>query len=369
MDDARSDPALSGTPVVWSPDSRLHEPDAEIWLGVRTPGTETAARVDAIRDRAAAAGARLVEAEAHDDGVLRQVHDAGLLDHLRTIWTDWEAAGLPVDPGQNRVVPYVFPTAGMLGRLRARIPVAVHARAGRYCYDTMTLVGPGTWEAARSAVDVALSAVDLVLANQGGDESARPVAYALCRPPGHHVSRDAFGGSCYLNNAAVAAQALRDAGHDRVAIVDVDAHHGNGTQSLFYERADVFYGSLHVDPGAGWFPHYLGFPDESGAGDGQGANHNEPLAPGADDSAWLDGLRRIVDSVAGFDASALVVSLGVDAAADDPESPLQVSASGYRRAGQILAALGLPTVAVQEGGYHLPTLGSLVVHTLAGLSG
>jgi len=369
MDDARSEPALPGTAVVWSPDTLLHEPDAEIWLGVRTPGTETKARVDAIRNRTEAAGARLIVAEEHDDDVLRRVHDDGLLDHLRSIWTDWEAAGLPDDPGQNRVVPYVFPTAGMLGGLPARVPVAVHARAGRYCYDTMTLVGPGTWEAARSAVDAALSAVDLVSANPQAGQSALPLAYALCRPPGHHVSRDAFGGSCYLNNAAIAAQALRDAGHDRVAVVDVDAHHGNGTQSLFYERADVFYGSLHVDPGAGWFPHYLGFRDEIGAGDGRGANQNEPLAPGSDDSRWLAALRRIVDSVAAFDASALVLSLGVDAAADDPESPLQVTASGYRRAGEMLATLGLPTVAVQEGGYHLPTLGSLVVHTLAGLSG
>ena len=369
-------------PMVWSADTQLHDPAAEIWLGVRTPGTENAHRVDAIREAVTAAGAQIIVARPHPDTILRRVHDVGLLDHLRSIWTDWDNAGLPLDPGQNRVVPYLFPTAGLLGELPARVPAAVHARAGRYCYDTMTLVGPGTWEAARAAVDVALTAVELVAgpaAGQGGggDGIRTPagapaqthrLAYGLCRPPGHHATRDGFGGSCYLNNAGVAAEALRAAGHQRVAIVDIDAHHGNGTQSLFYQRGDVFYGSVHVDPGAGWFPHYLGFADELGSGDGLGATQNEPLEPGSGDRAWVAAVGRIADSVASFAASALVVSLGVDAAAHDPESPLQVSADGYQGSAAILAALDLPTVAVQEGGYDLPTLGSLVVATLAGLA-
>src|SRR5207344_1274949 len=151
---------------------------------------------------------------------------------------------------QDRVVPYVFPTRGLVGDLPVRVPTAIHGRAGRWCYDTMTLVGPGTWPAARAAVDATLTAVDLVA---GGERSA----YALTRPPGHHVTRDAYGGSCYLNNAAVAASALRESGLDKVAVVDIDAHHGNGTQAVFYDRADVFYASVHVDPGAGWFPHYM----------------------------------------------------------------------------------------------------------------
>jgi acetoin utilization deacetylase AcuC-like enzyme len=237
----------------------------------------------------------------------------------------------------------------------------VHAAAGRYCYDTMTLVGPGTWDAARAAVDVTLTAVDRVVAG-------RTLAYALVRPPGHHATRSAYGGSCYLNNAAIAAQALRDAGHERVAIVDVDAHHGNGTQAIFYERPDVLYASVHVDPGAGWFPHYAGFADETGRGAGAGANLNAPLAPGSGDDGWLAALGRIVEAVEGHGATAVVVSLGVDAAADDPESPLQVSLDGYTRTGRVLGALGLPTVAVQEGGYHLPTLGPLVSATLEGLA-
>jgi acetoin utilization deacetylase AcuC-like enzyme len=225
----------------------------------------------------------------------------------------------------------------------------------------MTLVGPGTYPAARAAADVALTAVDLV-------NSGASAAYAACRPPGHHVTRDAFGGSCYLNNAAIAAQALRNAGHDRVAVVDIDAHHANGTQAIFYDRPDVMVASVHVDPAAGWFPHYLGFADETGRGPGTGANVNLPLPEGTGDQGWLEAVRTAVEAVARFDPGAVVLSLGVDAAADDPESPLRVSEDGYRSATGQVAALGVPVVAVQEGGYHLPTLGTLVAAALAGLT-
>ena len=336
--------------MVRSAEARRHVPGAEIWLGMRTPGTEVPERVDAIE--AALADWPMVEATAHDDEVLLRVHDARLVEHVRTVWERWE------EYGADRVVPYLFPTPGLLGDLPLREPTAVHGAAGMFGFDTMTLIGPGTWEAARGAIDVALTCVDAV-----GDG----VIYGLTRPPGHHVTRAAYGGSCYLNNAAVAAEALRRAGYERVAIVDIDAHHGNGTQDIFYARADVLYASLHVDPGAGWFPHYMGFADEVGVGDGLGANVNLPLVPGTGDGPWLDAVRVLVDRVDDFGATALVVSLGVDAAADDPESPLEITQDGYHAAGEVLGALGLPTVALQEGGYHLPTLGSLVRATLEGL--
>jgi acetoin utilization deacetylase AcuC-like enzyme len=356
---AGSVPAV-GIPVVWSEDCLRHEPDGEVWLGVREPGTEVPRRAEVLLAALRAAGAPVRPARAHDDGVLRVVHDAALIDHLATIWADREAGGYVSDHGRDRVVPYVFPTAGLLGGLPLRSPVAAHGRAGRLCYDTMTLIGPGSRTAIRAAVDVALTAADLVAAGA-------PAAYVLCRPPGHHASRDAYGGSCYLNNAAVAAQALREAGAGRVAIVDIDAHHGNGTQAIFYHRADVYYGSLHVDPGAGWFPHYVGYPQERGAGPGAGANRNLPLAPGTGDDLWLAALDQLCAEVAAQGADALVVSLGVDAAASDPESPLQVTADGYRRAGERLGRLG-PVVLVQEGGYDLPSLGGLVAATLAGVA-
>jgi acetoin utilization deacetylase AcuC-like enzyme len=183
------------------------------------------------------------------------------------------------------------------------------------------------------------------------------------------VTRSAYGGSCYLNSAAVAAEALRRSGHARVAIVDIDAHHGNGTQDVFYARGDVLYASVHVDPGAGWFPHYAGYADEVGLGEGAGCNVNVPLAPGIGDGPWLDAMRLLTDRVSSFGATALVVSLGVDAAADDPESPLEITLDGYHAAGELLGSLGLATVALQEGGYHLPTLGDLVRATLEGISG
>ncbi|MGI8614033.1 MAG: hypothetical protein ACR2KL_08870 [Nocardioidaceae bacterium] len=308
-------------------------------MGVSTPGTEVAERVEVIRAALTEAGHPVVSAAAHGDEDVLAVHDRALLAHLRDVHKRWLAAGFADDPGQDRVVPYVFPTAAMLGPLPVGPAAAVHARAGQFAYDTMTLVGAGTYRAARAATDCALTAVDRVVAGER-------VTYALCRPPGHHVTRSAYGGSCYLNNAAVAGQALSGSG--RVAIVDVDAHHGNGTAAIFYERADVFYGSVHVDPGAGWFPHVVGFADATGTGTGTGTTLNLPLAPGTDDDAWCTAVERLAGAVTWFGAAALVVSLGVDAAADDPESPLQVSAEGYREAGRLLGALGLPSVGAAE---------------------
>jgi len=347
-------------PVVWSPLTRLHEPMEEVWVGRPLPGTEVPERVDRIL--AALAGRRVLEATPQDDTVLRDVHDPGLLAWLATAADRWAAADYEGLVGQPRVVPYLFPTPAMTGSMPTRTPVMVHAEAGAHCYDTCTLLGPGTWEAARAAVDCALTAARLVAEGERA-------AYALCRPPGHHVTRGGYGGSCYLNNAAVAAQALREAGHTRVGVVDLDAHQGNGTAQIFWARADVTYASVHVDPGAGWFPHVVGYADETGTGPGEGATLNLPLPEGARDEPWLAGVARLARWTADAGVTALVVSLGVDAAAEDPESPLQVTAEGYREAGRTLGALDLPTVAVQEGGYHLASLGGLVAAYLDGHGG
>jgi acetoin utilization deacetylase AcuC-like enzyme len=207
----------------------------------------------------------------------------------------------------------------------------------------------------RAAVDCALTACDLVL-------EGAPIAYACTRPPGHHVTRTAYGGSCYLNNAAIAAQYLRDRGVERVAIVDVDAHHGNGAQSIFWDRTDVFTASVHVDPEAGWFPHFLGTARES-----NDANLNVPIAPQTGDEGWLAGVARLVDATRASGSSAVVVALGVDAAAVDPESPLGVTRDGFLEAGRLLGGLDLPTIVVQEGGYDLAAIGGLVLATLEGV--
>ena len=342
-------------PVVWSDRCRLHEPGGEIWVGVRTPGTENAARADAILAALLEEEPRIVTAQQHSDAALLAVHDSALLAFLESAWDEWTAAGLDRDPGQDRVVPYVFAHAELMSGRTAAVPAAVWAKPGFFAYDTMTLIGPGTWDAARGAVDAALTAVDLVLAGAAS-------AYACCRPPGHHAGRACYGGSCYLNNSAVAAAAFADRLGGPVAVLDIDAHHGNGTQEIFYDRADVLVGSVHVDPGAGWFPHFLGFADETGGG----ANKNLPLEPGTGDDAWLDAVAQLAAWTKRGAATSLVVPLGVDAAAGDPESPLDVTATGFRQAGRMLGALKLPTVLVQEGGYDLAALGPLVREVLLG---
>jgi acetoin utilization deacetylase AcuC-like enzyme len=348
-----------GIPVVWHDDCLRHQPGGEVWLGLCEAGTEVPERATVILQALTGAGAPVVPALAHDEAALLAVHDRALVAHLSTIWADWEAGRYPADYGRDRVVPYVFPTAAMLAGLPLRMPAATHGQVGMFCYDTMTLVGPGSWEAIRAAAACARTAATLITAG-------RPAAYALCRPPGHHAGPAGYGGSCYLNNAAVAAQALRQAGVARVAVLDVDAHHGNGTQAIFYERPDVFYGSVHVDPDAGWFPHYLGSAAERGRGLGDGANRNIPLAPGSGDDAWLSAVELLCSDVRTHGADAIVLSLGVDAAAADPESPLQVSADAYLAAGQLIGELG-PVAAVQEGGYDLASLGEYVLATLTGL--
>ncbi|MFZ0159384.1 MAG: hypothetical protein WAL50_10175 [Kineosporiaceae bacterium] len=352
-------PCLDGVVVLTDPMTQAHDPGAEIWVGVATPAVEVPARVAAIRSALAGRGADLLPGDGLDDAVLAAVHTPELLAFLRAAAGRWAAGEYRRLVGQDRVVPYVFPTPAFLGDLPARVPVATHALTGVFCYDTMTLIGPGTWQAARAAADLAQTAVRYALDGR--------VAYALCRPPGHHATPGGYGGSCYLNNAAVAAQGFRAAGVGRVAVIDIDAHHGNGTQAVFYHRSDVWFGSVHVDPGAGWFPHFMGFADETGAADGRGWTRNIPLAPGAGDQAFVDGVGALAERAASVGVEALVVSLGVDAEGGDPESPLEVTPDGFAAAGTVLAELagsGLPTVLVQEGGYRLDTLGALVARVL-----
>jgi acetoin utilization deacetylase AcuC-like enzyme len=343
-------------PVVWSDRCLLHEPGGEVWIGVPIPGDEVPDRALRIRAALVGAGARVVDATAQADGAVLAVHDERLVEFLRTAWDRWQEAGYPTDHGQDRVVSYIYPHPGLVGAIEPLVPASPAARTGLFSFDSMTPIGPGTWSAARAAVDCALTACDLVL---GGE----PVAYACTRPPGHHVTRTAYGGSCYLNNAAIAAQYLR--GHDgveRVAIVDIDAHHGNGAQSIFRDRMDVLTVSVHVDPETGWFPHFLGTERESNE-----TNVNVTIAPRAGDDDWLAGVADAAAVTRSFGADAVVVALGVDAAAVDPESPLDVTGEGFREAGRLLGGLGLPTAVVQEGGYDLAAIGGLVLAALEGV--
>lgn len=335
--------------AVWSKDALAHDPEGEVWIGVHIEGDETPERGAVLKEAIDHLGLEVIEPEKHPEDLIFGVHDAGMVSYLMTAYDEWVAAGYPEDPGQDRVVAYAFRHPGAFSHVANRLPKSRSAMAGVYCMDTCTVLGPNSSRGIRYAVDASLTAADLVL-DTGGN------AYAAVRPPGHHAGTDYFGGSCYLNNAAIAANFLARTSGVRVGIVDIDAHHGNGTQQIFYERDDVVYTSVHVDPGEGWFPHWCGFADERGAGAGLDKNRNFPLAPGSGDDVFVDAVSEATESIAEIGCELLVVSMGVDAGTDDPESPLTVTTEGFGRAGSVLADLGLPTLLVQEGGYHLQAL-------------
>ncbi len=236
-------------------------------------------------------------------------------------------------------------------------PEAIVGQAGFYMADTACPIGPGTWAAAKAAAQVALTAADLVLAGEGA-------AYALCRPPGHHAYGDQAGGFCYLNNVAIAAQHMRDQA-DRVAILDVDVHHGNGTQGIFYDRDDVLFCSLHGDPSV-FYPYFAGYGDERGAGVGQGYNLNLPLPPGTGDDAYLQALATAFAAIKDFAPEYLLVSLGLDAQENDPLGILSITTNGFARMGDAIGALGLPSLIVQEGGYLCEEMADNLLAFLSG---
>lgn len=338
--------------VVHSPATDRHAVDVGYWCGVPEPADELPARAAALLAGCRDAGAAVHLATSHGIEPIARVHERRFLEVLAEAYEWWVRDGHLEAPGNRYVTPYFFPpVAGAHGGRPDRRSSTIRSEIGRYAMDTMTLVGEGTWDGAVAAVDVALTATDLVLGGERG-------AYAISRPPGHHAGPAFFGGSCYLNNAAAAAAHLRANGVGRVAVVDIDAHHGNGTQAIFWDDPDVFYGSLHVDPADGWFPHTVGHADEI---DSTGTNSNVPVPAGSGDVEWVAALDHLLATVRRFHPEALVVSLGVDAAGADPNSPLQVTADGFVAAGQRLSDLAVPSVLVHEGGYVLDTIAPLTL--------
>ncbi|MFP4312099.1 MAG: histone deacetylase family protein [Nitriliruptoraceae bacterium] len=335
--------------VVVSDDAhRHHDPPFELNAGQQVwPVPDRPARLDAIAAAVRAAGLTEQAALPHDDAVLTAVHDPGMLTFLRDGHAEWVAAG-----GPEVLIPDTFrsprwnrggrPTASPLGR------------AGWYVTDTATPIVAGSWRAARAGADVACTAVDAVLAGHRA-------AYAMTRPPGHHAGPDYLGGFCLLNLAAIAAAQLRP--HGRVAIVDVDVHHGNGTQDVFWTDPEVLYVSVHTDPDH-QYPYLSGTAAELGEGPGQGTTRNLPLAPGTTDAGVLHAVEVACELVTAFDPTAVVVSLGLDTAASDPLGRLALSPEGFAPLGRLLAALDRPTVLVQEGGYALEVIGRVAVDVL-----
>ena len=342
----------------YSEKHELHDPDREVRLGTPTRGFEVARRAHVI----AAELSNDVDFErgtlaSFDREFIDRVHDPAMVDWLEATWRECRPFS-----DCDEVIPDVFRHAdlsrvGVAPREPRHSPVA---RLGYYSFDTMTPIVEGTYEAARSAVDVALSALEHSLAT--GD-----VTYGLCRPPGHHASTSMVGGYCFFNNAAIVAAEMARRLNGPVAVVDVDYHHGNGTQSIFYERDDVFYASLHGSPDRA-FPYYLGYDDERGVGRGAGWNHNVELPKGCSDAVYLDELTKVLDVVTQRAVVGVVVSLGVDTFEHDPISDLGLTKDAYYPMGRRVAELGLPTVVVQEGGYDQDELGANVRSFLRGIA-
>jgi acetoin utilization deacetylase AcuC-like enzyme len=331
----------------------LHAPEYEFYRGQRVPCFEQPARATYVREQLLSRGHALREPDTDSMPMLRQVHTPRYLDFLQTAWPQW----LALDAGNSMQQP--FPSVWPVRSLRSDVePNNFIAKLGLYSMDNGTPLVAGTWAAAKAGADAAASAAAALA------QGAR-AAFCATRPPGHHAGADFMGGYCFLNNAAVATQALLNQGHARVAILDVDYHHGNGTQSIFYERADVLFVSLHGDP-LTEFPFYLGHADERGAGAGEGFNLNLPLAAGCSAAHWFDALERACLRVAEHRADALVVSLGLDTFAGDPISKFSLETDDFSRLGQRLAKLGMPTIFVLEGGYATQELGRNAVNVLEG---
>lgn len=339
--------------TIHSEDHRLRDARTELFGGELVQPHERPSRAEIVLRYVQAAGLGEIRAPRDFglDPVLR-VHDAGFVDFLSRAWDLWQEAGY-----KGEAIPTCWPARRMVQRR----PDHIDGLLGYYALATETSFTQGSWPAARASANVALTAAELV---QSGARSA----FALCRPPGHHAAYDMYGGFCFLNNAAIAAQYLRDRGAARVAVLDVDFHHGNGTQDIFYARDDVYFASIHGDPRFA-FPHFLGYGDETGSGDGEGFTRNYPLPEGTDAGLWFAALDDALDRIRRFGAEALVISLGLDAYENDPISGFRLKAGDFTTLGARLAQAGLPTLFVLEGGYDIDALGANTVNVLRAFEG
>lgn len=332
----------------YSDTHRLHHCNAELNEGQLMPCFEMPSRADMVLDRVKHTKlGQILEPDDFGLAPLMRVHSEQYVHFLEHGWGRWADLGREHD-----MLPLAWPPR----RTVSRCPEDIDGQLGFYSFDAGAPMNAGTWQAAYHGAQVALSA-QACIAN--GDKAA----FALCRPPGHHAGIDYMGGYCYLNNAAIAAQALLDSGAGRVAVLDVDFHHGNGTQDIFYQRPDVLFASIHGDP-RNEYPCFTGYADERGEGAGQGFNFNYPLAPGSDWLTWSQALSDALRVIAGYQPQTLIISLGVDTFKDDPISSFKLDSDDYLRLGEQIALLGLPTLFVMEGGYAVEEIGINAVNVL-----
>lgn len=328
--------------AVYSEAHKQHAPAEIVVRGLVAPNLEVPGRMDHLLEALQAGGHDIVVPRDFGLEPILAVHDGAYVDFLRTAYERWHEA-FPA----GKAGPYACAHASA-NRHRAVLPSSIQGQVGYYLSGGSAPIDAGTYEASLAAANCALEAATLL--SEGHGE-----AYALCRPPGHHAYADMAGGFCYLNNAAVAAQALL-ADHERVAILDFDVHHGNGTQDIFYERGDVHFVSVHGDPND-LFPFYVGYADERGEGAGEGHNLNLPVPLSSGDDSYLAAMDAGLASISKSGASALVVSVGFDAFSGDPSAEMNVSTRGFEEIGRRLGRAGLPTALIQEGGYLVADLG------------
>jgi acetoin utilization deacetylase AcuC-like enzyme len=352
--------------TVYNAAHAAHAPTHEFFRGRLVPAFETPARADFLV--AALQGTPHAAAPSPDGFIaprefglapLARVHDAAYLGFVQGAWGEWAAEAAAAgnsDPGA--AFPAVWPVPGMR---RDVVPTNFAARMGLYSMDSGTPLTAGSWAAAYGGAQATLTGLALL-------REGERAAYVLTRPPGHHAGANFFGGYCFVNNVAVAAQAALDAGAAKVAILDVDYHHGNGTQAIFYERPDVFFASIHGDPRTE-YPFYLGHADERGAGAGLGVNLNLPLAAGSPVGEWFAALEAALAALQAWGPEVLIVSLGVDTYAGDPISHFGLLRQHFHQLGQRLAGFGRPTLLVQEGGYATANVGLNVRAVLDGFDG
>lgn len=336
--------------VFFSEQQRAHYPENFLVNGAKKPNPEVPERIDRLLSGVREGGHELCEAEEHGAAPLAAVHTPEYLQFLEHGFKRWQR----IEGASPEIVPNIHPN-----RRDFSYPKSVVGQAGYHLADTACPISADTWESARWSANTAVSAAKAVLQ---GDHAA----YALCRPPGHHAFADLAGGFCYLNNSGIAAQLLR-ARYDRVAILDVDLHHGNGTQGMFYDRPDVLTVSIHADP-VRFYPFFWGYASERGEGGGLGYNYNLPIPRGTADEAYMPVLEKALTRIRSYQPGALVVALGLDASEDDPFGGLAITTQGFTAIGKAIGELGLPSVLVQEGGYVSGTLAANLTASLAGFS-
>jgi len=332
-------------------EQRRHDPKSFLSSGAPKPNPEVPERVERLLAGAKAAGCTIERPRSYGLGPIAAIHTPEYIEFLQHIYERWQR----IEGGSAEVIPNIHPIARGGSR-----PDSAVGQAGYHMADTSCPISAHTFESSCWSAWTAVATAEAV-------EAGASSAYALCRPPGHHAFADVAGGFCFFNNSGIAAQRLRKTA-DRVAILDVDLHHGNGTQGVFYRRADVLTVSIHADP-VRFYPFFWGYADERGEGPGLGFNHNLPLARKSGDEVFLEALAAGIRRIRAFAPDALVVALGLDAFEGDPFGGLSVSTPGFARIGEAVAGLELPTVIVQEGGYLCDALSDNLTSFLSGFAG